>query len=106
MEMQEYDFTLKFKLQETHTDPNDYVEALEREGCDDALVGVGSKGKIGLNFIRFASSEYQAIYSAIRDVKKAIPNAILTEVMPFSRIGATHHPIIPPNHRGVRGDIL
>jgi len=80
MEMQEYDFTLKFKLQETHTDPNDYVEALERQGCDDALVGVGSQGKIGLNFIRSAYSEYQAIYSAIRDVKKAIPNAILTEV--------------------------
>ena len=79
MEMQEYDFTLKFKLPEVNTDPNDYVEQLGMEGCDDALVGVGCRGQIGLNFTRAAFSQYQAIHSAIRDVKKAIPNATLTE---------------------------
>ena len=82
MEMQEYDFTLKFKLQEVNGDPNNYVEKLGMEGCDDALVGVGCKGQIGLNFTRTAISAYQAIYSAIRDVKKAIPNATLTEAKP------------------------
>lgn len=82
MEMQEYDFTLKFKLQETNADPNNFVEKLGMQGCDDALVGIGSEGKIALNFIRSASSAYQAIYSAIRDVKKVIPEAILTEAKP------------------------
>jgi hypothetical protein len=80
--MNEYDFTLKFDFQNFHADPNDYIEQLLESGCDDALIGVGKKGRITLNFIREASSAYEAISSAISDVKKAIPYAVLVEATP------------------------
>jgi hypothetical protein len=80
--MNEYDFTLKFNLQNSQAVPNDYVEQLHESGCDDALIGVGKKGSIALNFIRESSSAYEAISSAITDVKKVIPHAILIEARP------------------------
>ncbi|MDJ0705944.1 MAG: DNA-binding protein [Leptolyngbyaceae cyanobacterium MO_188.B28] len=80
--MKEYDFTLKFNLQNSQSDPNYYVETLYEAGCDDALIGVGKRGYISLNFIREASSAYEAISSAIFDVKRAIPEANLVEAAP------------------------
>jgi hypothetical protein len=80
--MNEYDFTLKFDLQNSQVDPNNYIEQLHESGCDDALIGVGKKGCIALNFIREASSAYEAISSAISDVKKSVPHAILIEATP------------------------
>ncbi|CAN1209772.1 DNA-binding protein [Tumidithrix helvetica PCC 7403] len=80
--MTEYDFTLKFNLQNFQADPNDYVEKLYESGCDDSLIGVGKKGCIALNFVRAASSAYKAISRAISDVKRVIPHATLIEVTP------------------------
>jgi hypothetical protein len=80
--MTEYDFALKFKLQAPEVNPGDYVEQLYVDGCDDVLIGVGKKGFISLNFIREASSAYEAISSAIADVKKVLPNATLVEAVP------------------------
>jgi hypothetical protein len=80
--MNEYDFTLKFHLQNSQVDPNDYIEKLYESGCDDALIGIGKKGYIALNFIREASSAYEAISSAIFDVKKFFPQASLIEATP------------------------
>lgn len=48
----EYDFVLKFKLAEDSGDVNDLVERLRETGCDDAVVGIGQPGRIGLNFTR------------------------------------------------------
>lgn len=80
--MKDYDFTLKFNLQDPQNDPSDYIERLYAGGCDDALIGVGKKGYISLNFIREASSAYEAISSAITDVKTVIPSATLIEATP------------------------
>ncbi|MCU0536396.1 MAG: DNA-binding protein [Hydrococcus sp. Prado102] len=80
--MKEYEFTLKFKLQDCNIDPDIYIEKLYESGCDDALIGTGKKGYIGLNFIRESSSAYEAIVSALKDVKKAIPKASLVEASP------------------------
>jgi len=75
--MKEYDFTLKFQLCNPNNNPDNYIEKLGAEGCDDALIGVGKKGRIALNFIREDSSQREAINSAIADVKRAIPEAVL-----------------------------
>ena len=76
----EYEFTLKFKIP---SDPVDeLIEKLAEAGCDDALIGIGTPGKIALEFIRESTSAKQAIISAIRDVKSAIPDAMLIEVGP------------------------
>jgi hypothetical protein len=53
--MNKYEFTLKFNLQNSQVAANDYVEKLYENGCDDALIGIGAKGYIALDFIREAS---------------------------------------------------
>jgi predicted DNA-binding transcriptional regulator AlpA len=80
--MPEYEFTLKFKLQNADVNPEIYVEKLYDSGCDDALIGIGKKGYIALDFIRESLSAEQAIISAINDLKKVIPKAILETISP------------------------
>ncbi|MCA1921928.1 helix-turn-helix transcriptional regulator [Buttiauxella noackiae] len=80
--MSEFSFTLIFTLPENGQNPEQWVEALGAQGCDDALVGVGVTGRIALNFIREASAAKLAVVSAIQDVKRIIPGTTLVEVMP------------------------
>jgi predicted DNA-binding transcriptional regulator AlpA len=80
--MKEYDFTLKFNLQNSQVNPEIYVEQLYEGGCEDALIGVGRQGYLSLNFTREAPSAYEAVSSAIIDVKNVIPQATLIEATP------------------------
>ena len=80
--MTDYEFTLKFSLPESAADPDQYIEALAAAGCDDALIGVGQSGRIALDFTRAAKSAFVAISTALRDVRKAIPKAVLVEASP------------------------
>lgn len=80
--MTEYEFTLKFSLPVADADPSDYVEALTEAGCDDALVGIGQGGRIALAFTRSARSAWEAVTTALRDVRNAIPEATLVEASP------------------------
>jgi len=80
--MKEYEFTLKFSLQDMSCYPDAYIEKLGIEGCDDALIGIGQSGRIALNFTRESSSAYDAILSALENVKRAIPSAKLVEATP------------------------
>ena len=82
MKMNDYDFILKFALPNYDADPEDYVASLEAAGCDDALIGLGKKGRIALHFTRSAGSSNEAIVSALADVQKAIPGARLIEAQP------------------------
>jgi hypothetical protein len=78
----EYEFTLKYTLSDEESDAGALVERLAEAGCDDALVGMGRKGRIALNFIREAAFAKEAIISALTDVKRVIPHARLLEVTP------------------------
>ncbi len=80
--MKEFEFTLKFALEDTSVDASSYIDALGEAGCDDALIGVGQKGRIGLNFCREGDTAMQAIISALKDVYSVIPNARLIEAAP------------------------
>jgi hypothetical protein len=88
--MKEYNFTLKFNFPDARIDPvrgalrnaDCYIEQLYEAGCDDALIGIGKQGCISLDFIRSASSAFDAVSSAIVDVKKVIPDASLIEATP------------------------
>jgi predicted DNA-binding transcriptional regulator AlpA len=80
--VQHYDFTLRFALGRSDADPESCLERLASEGCDDALIGLGSRGRIALNFTRKARSASEAVTSAVSDVKRAIPDAKLIEVGP------------------------
>lgn len=80
--MEHYEFTLRFALGRSDADPEAYLESLAGEGCDDALIGLGNNGRISLNFIRQAPSAYDAIFSALSGVRRAIPDAKLVEANP------------------------
>lgn len=80
--MKAYEFTLKFSLENEADNPAEYIERLGAAGCDDALIGIGQHGRIALNFIRESTSAYEAIVSAVADVKEAIPDTKLVEATP------------------------
>lgn len=80
--MKEYEFTLKFSLKDATGNSEVYIEKLGYEGCDDALIGIGQNGRVALNFTRASSSAFDAVYSALADVKRAIPDASLVEATP------------------------
>lgn len=80
--MKEFEFTLKFNLSDSSLEPDAFIERLEEEGCDDALIGVGQKKRIALQFNREAKTALNAVVSAIKDVERAIPDAKLIEATP------------------------
>jgi len=78
----EYIFTLKYQLSEQDRNHDRIVERLAEAGCDDALIGVGQVGRIALEFTREAQSAEEALISALKDVKQALPSAKLVEAAP------------------------
>ncbi len=80
--MNEYQFTLKFRLADAQADPGQCIDALLQAGCDDATIGIGQRGRIALDFAREADTALAAITSALVAVKCAIPGATLIEASP------------------------
>ena len=80
--MKTYEFTLKFSLPVSESDMDELVERLGEAGCDDALVGAGQSGRIALDFAREADSAFDAISSAVTDIKQVAPDAKLIEATP------------------------
>src|ERR1700677_4070591 len=80
--MDDYTFTLNFTPPQREERPDQYLDALYEAGCDDAVVGVGQYGIVGLDFTRAANSAEDAIGSAIENVRTAIPGAVLAGVGP------------------------
>lgn len=80
--MKEFDFTLKFSLSNKDQDPEIYVESLYAAGCDDAIIGIGKRGRIALEFFREGFSAKDTMLSAIKDVLSVIPDATLIESSP------------------------
>ena len=74
-----FTFTLNYELTSDESDMDALVERSAEEGCDDALLGVGQPGRMALEFVREATSAYDAIESAMEDVRRAVPNARLIE---------------------------
>lgn len=80
--MNKYEFELIFRLPQSSDDPDSYIDKLYEAGCDDALVSIGKKGVIALNFTRESIDAEKALTSAIKDIKRAIPEAELIEASP------------------------
>jgi predicted DNA-binding transcriptional regulator AlpA len=78
----EYMFTLKYKLAAQDNDLDAIVERLGEAGCDDATIGVGQPGRLALVFSREGTSAFEALVSALGDVKQAVPSARLVEAGP------------------------
>jgi hypothetical protein len=80
--VKEHRFTLRFDLSAVGEDPDQCVELLAEHGCDDATIGIGVPGRLALAFSREASSAEDAVTSAVRDVRAALPAAVLVEATP------------------------
>lgn len=80
--MSEYEFRLTVGLPAAESDPDSLVELLGANGCDDAIIGMGRRGRLALEFSREAGSATQALLGAIADVRRAIPDANLLEASP------------------------
>lgn len=80
--MNEYEFTLKFRLPDAGSDPALFIGALAEAGCDDAMVGIGQPGRIALDFAREAKTALGAVVSAVQAVRLAIPGVELIEASP------------------------
>ena len=79
----EYAFTLKYKLPADVAAPEEELMLrLGDAGCTDALVGMGLPGYVSLEFDREASSAMDAMLSALKEVKMALPHAELVEAAP------------------------
>lgn len=80
--MTTFEFILKFVLTDDLVDAELYLDRLYEAGCDDALVGIGTKGRISLDFTREGADAETVVLSAINDVMEAIPDATFLEVSP------------------------
>ena len=80
--MAKYQFSLTFRLQEPQIDPEIYLDDLFEAGCDDATPAIGKLGYIAFDFTREAPNAFEAVTSAIANVKQAIPDASLVEATP------------------------
>ena len=80
--MTEYTFTLTFALGARDADADVLIERLGAAGCDDAVVGVGRRGRLALEFTREAENAARAVGSAVSDVRSAVPDAVLIEASP------------------------
>jgi hypothetical protein len=78
----DYFFTLKYQLMTDDPDFEQLVERLAEAGCDDASIGIGEPGRIALAFARARNNARDAICTAVRDVRQAIPSARLVGVTP------------------------
>ena len=78
----EYIFTLKYRLHDHASDYEALIDRLFGAGCDDALPGIGHSGRLALEFAREADSATDALESAIANVREAVDNAELVEVLP------------------------
>lgn len=80
--MKYFEFDLIFKLNNPSSNPEEYLDLLFENGCDDATIGVGQMGMLSLSFSREAECAKEAIDSAISNVQDAINDVVLVEATP------------------------
>jgi hypothetical protein len=80
--VKEYEFTLRFDTSVCGGSSEEHVELLAEHGCDDATMGIGIPGRVALLFTREAGSAEEAVLSAVRDVRSALPGATSLEAAP------------------------
>lgn len=80
---EEFEFDLVFSLPRKDLDQDAILDALFEAGCDDAVVGLGAPGMVGLAFTRRGENAEDVITSAVKAVLTALPEGTkLREVKP------------------------
>jgi hypothetical protein len=86
-EIREFQFDVMIKLPQGCPDIEDVVDWLYEAGCDDAVVGCGNPGMLGLSFIREGTEREAVIAEAVRDALAGLPEGAAVEVEPLNVSG-------------------
>lgn len=79
----EYEFDIVVSLPKGADDEDVILDALFEAGCDDAVVGLGASGLVGLGFTRVGVDAELVISEAVKQVLAALPTGSqLREVKP------------------------
>lgn len=78
--MKEYNFTIQLILDQD-IENEDVVELLLENGCEDSTIAMGQPGYLYLDFDRISTCRENAINSARSDIKKAIPNSHILQII-------------------------
>lgn len=79
----EFEFDIVVSLPKGAEDEDAIMDALFEAGCDDAVVGLGASGIVGLGFTRAGEDAEVVISDAVTQVLSALPiGAQLREVKP------------------------
>ena len=79
----EFEFDLIFALPGKDTDLDALMDGLFKAGCDDAVIGAGAQGLIGMAFTRTGDDAETVIRGAIEQALAGLPKgAKLREVKP------------------------
>ena len=79
----EFEFDLVFALPPGAMDEAALLDALYEAGCDDAAVGLGAPGLVGLGFRRAGPEREAVIAAAVRQALRGLPaGAVLREAQP------------------------
>ncbi len=80
---EEFEFDLVFALPRRDLDQDAILDALFEAGCDDAVVGLGAPGLVGLAFTRSGENAETVITGAMKAALSALPDGTkLREVKP------------------------
>ena len=79
----EFEFDTVVSLPKNGSDEAATLDALFDAGCDDAVVGLGAAGLVGLGFTRLGSDAEAVISDTVKQVLAALPEgAKLREIKP------------------------
>ena len=78
-EIREFQFEVMIRLPKCCPDVEDVLDRLFQAGCDDAVVGLGTPGLLGLSFIRQGADRETVIAGAVRNALAGLPEG--TEVV-------------------------
>ena len=79
----EFEFDLVFSLPEDATDEEAILDVLYEAGCEDAAVGLGAPGLVGVGVTRSGTDAEAVIAATARQLMKGLPEGtVLREVRP------------------------
>jgi hypothetical protein len=86
-EIREFQFDVMIRLPKGSPDIEDLVDRLYEAGCDDAVVGCGNPGMLGLAFVRVGSDREAVIAGAVNDALAGLPQSAVVEGVNLSVSG-------------------
>lgn len=69
----EFEFDIVVSLPKGIEDGDAIIDAIFAAGCDDAVVGLGALGPVGLGFTRAGEDAEVVISAAVKQVLSALP---------------------------------